>query len=207
MIETCDAAGEDAMDLVRYLFLENPLTLGILLALGTVAAGAIWSRTRSRRTLAAMVAMPLAAGLLVLLAHLVETDRERLLAALDALARAVDTGDAEAFLAHVSADYTSGPYGKDSLAAAARVGLAHVRATAETPLVHQTDGEATVNQTYRFRPAPAARFTLPQGRECVRWEGRFVREADGQWRLKSAVAVSPMRMTPEEAARLVPRAR
>jgi len=197
--------GKSAMDLARYLLLENPLTLWILLGIAAVVAGLAWMRTGSRRAARAALGC-LAAGVLVgVLAWAVETDRERLLRTLDTMAKAVDRGDAEALIECISPEYRSGPSDKAALAAIVRLGLQRVRATAETPVIRQRDREACVTQAYTFRPAPGAR-PVPAEFERVTWEGAFAPDPDGEWRLRAVAATQPLHMTPEEAARHLPKA-
>jgi hypothetical protein len=193
------------MELLRHLLFENPWTLWILLGLAALAAGVIWGRTGSRRAARAACAF-VAAGVLVgVLDWAVETERERLMRTLDTLDHAASTGNADLFMERVSAEYRSGSFSKERLAAAVRHGLKEVRASAESPVIEQGENEATVTQACRLSPAPGAQFAIPPQFQRITWEGRFAREADGEWRLRSAVAVSPQRMTPEEAVRFLPR--
>jgi len=193
------------MDLLRYLLLENPLTLWILLGIAAVVAGLVWMRTGSPRAARAALGC-LAAGVLVgVLAWAVETDRERLVRTLDTIAKAVDRGDAEALIECISPEYRNGAFDKAALASAVRLGLRQVRATADSPVIRQRDREACVTQAYTFRPAPGAR-PVPAEFERVTWQGAFAPDPDGQWRLRSVAATHPLRMTPEEAARHLPKA-
>jgi hypothetical protein len=193
------------MDLLRYLLLENPLTLWILLGIAAVVAGLVWMRTGSQRAARAALGC-LAAGVLVgVLAWAVETDRERLVRTLDTMAKAVDRGDAEALIERISPEYRNGAFDKAALASAVRLGLRQVRATADSPVIRQRDREACVTQAYTFRPAPGAR-SVPTEFERVTWEGAFAPDPDGEWRLRSVAATQPIHMTPEEAARRLPKA-
>ncbi|MGB2754470.1 MAG: hypothetical protein WBE00_05110, partial [Phycisphaerae bacterium] len=94
---------------------------------------------------------------------------------------------------------------REDLAAVVRLGLRHVRATADTPTIRWEDGRAVVRQTYLFRPAPGSRFDAGQPFRDVVWEGVFQPDADREWRLRSAVAIRPVRVTPEEGVRYLPR--
>ena len=193
------------MDILRHLLFENPLTLWIVLGLAAFGAGFYWSRTGSRRAAGIAAACLGAAVLVGLAAWLVETDRERLERTLDKMGDAAAAGDAEAFIERISREYV--PPGKDALAGVVRRGLALVRVSAETPVIQMTGGEATVTQVYRFRPAPGSRVPIGQPFDCVTWEGTFAPDADGEWRLRSAVAVRPERLTPQDAATYLQRMR
>jgi hypothetical protein len=200
------------MDILKHLFLEDPLSLWIGLALAEIVTLIVWRQSRSRRAAVGLAAFPAAAIAVGLLAWAVETDYERLVRTLDVMARAVDTGDAEALIERVSPDYqpasprgVNGRARREDLAAVVRLGLRHVRATAATPTIQWEDGRAVVRQTYLFRPAPGSRFDAGQAFRDVVWEGVFQPDADREWRLRSAAAIRPVRVTPEEGVRYLPR--
>ena len=193
------------MDLVRHILFENPLPLWIVLGLAAIVAGVVWTRTGSRKALGLLVAFPAAAVLVGILAWAVETDYERLTRTLDIMAGTLADGNDTRFMERVSPEYRSGSAGKEELAAIARLGLKQVRATAETPVIRFHDHEATVTQVYHFVPAPGSRLPMPPDGERVTWEGTFAPDADGEWRLWSAKATHPYRMSPEDAARVLPR--
>jgi hypothetical protein len=193
------------MDILKHLFLENPLSLWIALALAEIVTLIVWWQSRSRRAAIGLAAFPAAAIAVGLLAWAVETDYERLVRTLDVMAKAADTGDAETFIERVSPDYQNGRARREDLAAAVQLGLRHVRATADTPTIRWEDGRAVVRQTYLFRPAPGSRFAANQAFQDVVWEGVFQPDADREWRLRSAVALRPVRATPEEGVRYLPR--
>jgi len=206
------------MDLLRHLVFENPLTLWMTLGLACLVAALIWSRTGSRRalwTLGALLAAMVAVGIA---AWAVETDRERVERTLRIMAKAADTGDAEALIERISPEYRNGPFRQEDLAKAVRAGLRAVRATAATPIIRMEEGRAsprrseaspwrsraTVTQAYVFRAAPGKQFLLPPGQERITWEGTFGPDEDGEWRLRSAIGIRPRRITAEEAAARLP---
>jgi len=211
------------MDILKHLFLEDPLSLWIGLALAEIVTLIVWWQSRSRRAAIGLVAFPAAALAVGLVAWAVETDYERLVRTLDVMARAADTGDAEALLERISPEYqpaspagstgreawrprgVNGRARREDLAAVVRLGFRHVRATAATPTIRWEDGRAVVRQTYLFRPAPGSRFAANQAFRDVVWEGVFGPDADREWRLRSAVAIRPVRVTPEEGVRYLPR--
>ena len=193
------------MGLIRYLIFENPTTLWALLVIAAVACGTIWRRTGSRGCRAAGAAC-VAAGVLVgILAWAVETDHERLQRTLTTMNDAMTAGHAERFIERISPLYQSGALGKAALADVIRRGLTHVRADADTPTIAFGSGDAVVRQSCRFYPAPGSKMMLPPEAHRVVWEGVFAPDPDGEWRLRSATAISPRRLTPEQAARYLPR--
>jgi len=192
------------MTLLHYLVFDNPAALLVVLVIGAVLLGTIWRRTGAAGCRWAAFTCIAAGVLVTLVAYLVETDRERLDRTLRTMADAVDEGRPEPFIACISPDYEGGALGKDGLADIVRQGLTHVRASAAAPTVRMDDGRATVTQTYRFRPAPGSRTPVAERRPPVVWEGTFGPDADGEWRLRSARAVSPRVMLPQEAARYLP---
>jgi hypothetical protein len=193
------------MDILRHLFLEDPLPLWIMLGLGAIAAAIIWARTGSRRALAAAGAMIGAGVVLGLVAWLVETDEEKVARSVATMADAAAAGNAEIFIERISPAYRSGTFGKDELAGIVRNGLMVVRAQTEAPAVTVAGGEATVIQIYRLVPLPGSGLAIPPDWQRVTWEGRFAPDSDGEWRLRSAVSLSPKRMAPEEAGKYLRR--
>jgi hypothetical protein len=194
------------MDILKHLFLENPLSLWIGLALAEIVTLTVWWQSRSRRSAIGLAAFPAAALAVGLVAWAVQTDYERLVRTLEVMARAADTGDAEALIERISPEYQNGRARREDLAAVVRLGLRHVRATATTtPTIQWEDGRAVVRQTYLFRPAPGSRFDAGQPFRDVVWEGVFQPDADREWRLRSAVAIRPVRVTPEEGVQYLPR--
>jgi hypothetical protein len=193
------------MDFVSYLLFENPTTLWVILALAWLVTLILRRQTQSLRLGALLWVLPLIIVLLGILAHAVETEHESLLRTLRMMEQAADRGDQTAFMERVSDDYRTGTFGKEALARAVRIGLAHFRATASTPATQISalpDGTrvSRVTQEYTFRPAPGSQFPLPPQWQKVTWEGTFRKETDGQWRLTSAAATRPEPITAEDAA-------
>jgi hypothetical protein len=189
------------MDILRHLLLENPLTPCIVLGLIAVVAGFFWSRTASRRALGVVLACCLATAVIVTVSWLVETDRERVVAALQRMSAAATRCDAEAFIGEISPEYDPAAGGKAGISTVVRSGLRILRAHGEEPAIRMEDGRATVTQVYHFSPAPNSRLVVPREYEAITWEGAFAPDADGRWRLRSVVATRPERMSPQDAAR------
>lgn len=189
------------MDMLRYLLFENPLTLCVVLGLVALGAAVFWSRTGSRRAGAVAIACCGLAAALVLVAWMVETDRERVARTLDIMSIAASRGDAETFIAQVSPDYDTAAGGKAGMSMVVQTAMKLVRGRGETPAITIEGGRATITQVYHFSPAPGSRMVVPPQYESFTWEGVLAPDADGRWRLRSAIATRPERMTPQDAAR------
>jgi len=192
------------MDLIQYLLFENPASLWVVLGVAAVCLAVAWRRSRDRRLLVALLAMPAAALVLAALDAAVETDYERILRTLATMRRAVAEGDAETFIERISPDYRNGRFTKEDLARVVWRGMLQVRARGALPRIDRQPGKVTVIQAYHFEPAPGSRTALPPSHQTVEWEGVFAPDADGEWRLRRATALKPVRMTPEEAVRYLP---
>ena len=187
------------MDFFRHLFFENPQTLWVLLGIGAILAGVVWRRMGSRHARTAAVVLAAAAVAIGILAWAVETDREKLLRSISTMNMAANDGPADAFIERISPSYRNGPLGKDHLAAVVRQAAMKLRASGEILKIDPRDKDFLVTQVYHFRPAPNVHFLVPPEWQNVTWEGVFAKDPDGQWRLRSAVATHPRRITPEEA--------
>jgi len=191
------------MDLLEHLFFENPLTLLVFLGMAALVAGIAWMRSGSRHArIAAIVCVGIGVTV-TLVAWAVETDREKIQRTLATMAKAIRKGDADALLERVSPQYQNGGADKTVLAGVVRTALKQTWATAESAVIERIGAQARVTQVYQFHPAPGCRPLLPPGDDRVKWEGVFVRDTDGQWRLFSVTAIEPSRITPEEAAKYV----
>ena len=193
------------MDLINYLLFEDPTALWVVLGVAWVVVLVLWRRSHSPGLVRPLVVLPLAAVGFLVLDLLVETDHEAVLRSLGVMAKAADGGDAAAFMERVSPDYRTDTFDKAALGQAVQVGLSQFRAAAGEPAARherRPDGSRVyvVTQEYVFRPAPGGKVPLlPQWRN-ITWEGTFAKDKDGQWRLTSATAVRPERITAEQAA-------
>jgi hypothetical protein len=189
-------------DILRHIFFEDPLTLWILFGIGAILAAAVWSRTGSWWALVTGGALVAAAVVVGLVAWLVDTDYERLVRSVNAIGRAVETGNVDAFIERISPEYQNGPFRKEDLAEAARKAMPLVRATPRSPqriTWNDTATEATVTVQYIFSRVSGK--GPGEGEIAVTWEGKFAPDPDSEWRLRSAMAIHPDRIAPESAAR------
>jgi hypothetical protein len=196
------------MELLRHLLFEDPLSLWIVLGIVALVSLGVWARFRSEKALWATAGCVLAGIALAVLAWAVETDRENIIRTLDIMAAAIERGDATAFNERISPAYKNGPSGtKERLAAIVEVAIKRVHVSAVgDPFIDLKEGEAVVQQDYTFqyriyRPGPVGE--IGQAIQPVTWEGAFAPDADGEWRLRSATAIKPQQITPEEASRFV----
>jgi hypothetical protein len=195
------------MDILRHLFFENPLPLWIALGIAALGAGVFWTRTGSRRAKWIAIAMVDTAIVLGLVAWLVETDYEKVARTLSTMSRAAEAGDADTFIERISAQYSDDGCDKDQIASVVRLGLSQLRVSTEPPGVRMAGDRAVVTQVYKFSPASAPGVAVSQDLGRWTWEGIFAPDADGEWRLRSAMATSPQRISPQAAARMLPRMR
>jgi len=195
------------MDILRHVFFENPLPLWIALGIAALGAGVFWARTGSRRAKWIAIAIVDAAVVLGLVAWLVETDCEKVARTLSTMSRAAEAGDADAFIERISAQYSGDGCGKEQIAGIVRLGLSQLRVSTEPPGIRMAGGQAVVTQVYKFSPASAPGVAVSQDLGRWTWEGAFAPDADGEWRLRSAMATSPQRISPQAAARMLPRIR
>ena len=117
------------------------------------------------------------------------------------MATAAENGRADPFIERISPQYKNGPYGKAELAAVVTAAMPKIRITAGDPIVNIEAGVATVQQVYTFELQAGIGSSLPQAQLPVTWEGKFAADPDGEWRLRSAAAIKPMQVTPEDAAK------
>ena len=73
------------------IFLENPLSVYITLFFVELILGVFWATNRRRGLLYALIVPPLAGAILGLVAHIVVTDREKILSAVNDISQAIST--------------------------------------------------------------------------------------------------------------------
>ncbi|MGA2265991.1 MAG: hypothetical protein ABSH10_06115 [Phycisphaerae bacterium] len=117
------------MDSLRQLFFEDPLYVYITLAFAELVLLVIWHETRSQRWLIALAGPPILAGIVLLVATLVVTDREQLIGAAHAIACDAETGDIAATEAYLDDSYSGLGVNKPGVVAIARSFLKKYRVT------------------------------------------------------------------------------
>ena len=97
------------MDSLKTALFENPLGIYIALGAAEVVLLLIWRARRTKRSAAALAAGPILAGIVLLVAALVVTNREQIQSACDEIAEAVNHRDLASVERHLDEDF-AGPY-------------------------------------------------------------------------------------------------
>ena len=95
------------MDAIRRHLFESPLYVYITLSVAEAALAAMWHSRRQRKWAWALLPAPVLAGAVFLTAALVETDREKIAAALGAVGAAVERNDLPAAAQYIDANCRS----------------------------------------------------------------------------------------------------
>ena len=179
------------MDWLRTSLLEDPfyLYLGLGLAVAALLAG-WYSRRRGRLLLAAGVLAAIGVGVYIL-ERAVVTDREKIRAALDDIAAAVERGDIDAAGAWLDEKYTGWGVGNLRLGKSAAILAAKV--VVNTYKVRQVQylgkPEITVSgKTAASRLRTAVHYGRQGeggGRVLLAWEVEWVKRTEG-WRIRRA---------------------
>ncbi|HRX87162.1 MAG TPA: nuclear transport factor 2 family protein [Phycisphaerae bacterium] len=178
------------MSMLRYIFLENPYVLIPLLLIGTYACFVAWLRRRTPRAKRVLLVAVLLCVALPIVQQLVVTDREQIRAVCDEIGDAVEAGDVDAILAHTANDFQMYEIDREHLAERARRAIEHYRPKD----IHisgfrvEVDGDRA---TVHYRSRCTVTGDVPVGAVVLEWKAVFVR-VDGEWRLQSAEATSPL---------------
>ena len=167
------------MDSLSQLFFEDPLYVYITLAFAELVLLAIWHETRSRRWLIALAGPPVLAGIVLLVATAVVTDREQIIQAAHTIARDAEAGDVAAAQTYLDDRYSGLGVNKPGVVAIARAFLTkyqvtHVGFTRLTVEVYR-DGRATMHA------ATIIAFGS-EGKTAIVWDVQWVKRPAG-WRI------------------------
>ena len=175
------------MEWLTRTFFEDPTYVCALLVIAAGATVAVWWERRERKWLK-LAAVPLVVAVgLVVLARAVVTDRERIAAAMEAVAAGVERGDVDAAGRHVDEDFGGWRRSKAALLAYGREVLAKWP-VAKVKLVGRPE--------IRFPQARVAECRLRTvvhlagGDHLLRavpitWELEWIKRPEG-WRLRAA---------------------
>ena len=178
------------MDDLKNLFFAEPLALYLALGLAELVTLAVLYKRRSRRSLVAALVPILLAAVVAALAAIITTERERLVTALDELARAAQEGDMGAAAPWIDQTYFDGLYDRaDLLDVVALAKQIHaIRSVRVSGVEIRIDGEEAVAAfmaTIGMKDPGIGRDAYP-----TRWRLWWVRRKDG-WRLVSAQLDQP----------------
>jgi len=171
-----------------FLF-EGRAGVYVVLALAGIIALLLWWQKRQRKPLVVLIVTLVLAGLYTLLHFLVETDTEKVDRTLREMAQAMDTKDMDRLFSHVSRDFTYGGKSREEIRRrlSDRLHGGDVKGVAIRDFrVLEFDREKKL-----LRVEFAARGQYLDWHGQMRCQGEFIRENDGQWRLKKLITYRP----------------
>jgi hypothetical protein len=166
------------MDSLRQLFFEDPLYVYITLAFAELALVVIWHETRNRRWLVALAGPPILAGIVLLVATLVVTDREQIIQATHTIARDAEAGDIAAAGTYLDDKYSGLGVNKPGVVAIGKTFLMKYRVT------HVGFTRLTV-EVYGDHAAMHAATLITfgdEGKAAIVWDVQWVKRPAG-WRI------------------------
>jgi hypothetical protein len=101
-----------AMATLRTTFLENPISVYIILGIAFVVLAAIWHERRTRRRRLLLLVPPVLAVLIFVVEASVVTDREQIVAAVRDIAKCVETGNTQGILRHLDEEFIAYLHGR-----------------------------------------------------------------------------------------------
>jgi ketosteroid isomerase-like protein len=172
------------MDVLRYVFLEQPYVLIPLLVIGTYICLVVWLRRRTPRAKRALLIALLLCVTLPLVQWLVVTDREQIRAVCESIGRAVEAGDVDAISRHVAADFRTRDIDRAELLDMAERALArhHPQNVRFRDFRVDVDGDRA-EVTYTSICSVSGEYIERDVR--VNWIAIFIR-VNGEWHLQSA---------------------
>jgi hypothetical protein len=162
-----------------------------LLGLIAVVLLLVWWRTRKRNFLLAAAAVASLAGVYYVLDRLVETPREQIVRSLHEMADAVKARNAEAIFKHIAKDFKFRSQDRTGFRAYVERALT-VGAVDDLVIYDESwpDGGDDKVRPVRFYAKPKSSMLGDQPAYPV--EAKFVREADGQWRMREFEIYNPV---------------
>jgi len=183
---------------MRHTLFENPMLLYVLLSLvWMVTLAWFWSR-RTRRARMALLLLPVLAGVIYLASAIVETRREKVLRSIAILQTAVERADADGVIERISPLYDNKGAKRDDLVRVVRWAMPRFRFERILFSGGQLRFEGDVAIADRWATVtPSPDSPLAFGPQQTHWELKLCADADGEWRLREILCLSPVRGTPE----------
>lgn len=165
---------------------DPPFLLYAILFIGFVIAGAVWFRLRSRKSLIAVAIFALLLGALILIDRLVESPREESVRRVEAMAAAATARDPARFVEQLAKSFAYNGKTRED-----------VRNSGIWNLIRQYDARVAVwglgKDDFQILSDSEIEFGFYAKGEAAGQQGavlryirtRFVKEADGAYRLKS----------------------
>jgi hypothetical protein len=170
---------------------EGRIEVYCLLGVVAVILLLVWWRSRKPAFLLAAAAVAALAGAYFILDRLVETPREQIVRKLQEMADAVKARDADAIFKHIAKDFNFRGQNRDAFHGAVESVLN--RGLIGELVIYDPDwrdpGDENVRPV-RFMAKPKGGAVGDQPAYFVR--AKFVREADGQWRMQSFRVYNPV---------------
>lgn len=164
--------------------LEDPTYIYVTLAIAAVAAAAVWYRRRTRGPLIVLAAVCGSAGIVYAVEALVVTDRERIVAATEQIARRVPT-EAPAVLQRYLTDDFAGEFRGRRIDKARAIQAARENVGAYG-ISEVRISRVEVRLSGRFADVEVGTLIVPEGRRPVpvQWSLSWVKLEEG-WRIRS----------------------
>ena len=173
-------------------FFENPLYVYVALALSEVVLVALFFERRSRRAACLLLVPAALAGVVALVAHLVRTDREKIIAAARDIADAVEAGQFDRIAAHLDDDFSASLDGrtvtKAQTVAVCTTVVKRWDITAVT--FHNVTVEVTGDRAKMHLTTFISFKAAGPRRTGVIWDVRWIRRSD-KWLLLEAEEPTP----------------
>jgi hypothetical protein len=181
------------MSLLTHLFLESPWPIYVGVGLAWLITYVVWQSRRSRIWAALLVAWPLLAVGVGLVAYVVETPIEKSEAVWTRTATAIENRDVPGILKEIAENFTSDRSNKADIEklAAKAVGKFGAFQVVFGPLEFTSANDRKVTATVLISAAASQLTTT--------WELTFGPQADGGWRLTGARCLKPRGLTIQDA--------
>ncbi len=183
--------------MLKNLLFESPYWIVAPLLIATLVVAWLFIQRRGRKTLILLLALPLVAIGLVVLATIVQTDREQVRASWGRVEQAAAAGTTPAVMAEISPAFSAGGIDRADLEtnlqrAAERADLTALRFVLLSVQVDDDDdrsASAIVMATYSTQRSPL--IAGPSSNFTSRWQVDYRKDGDGQWRIADAKSISP----------------
>ena len=184
-------------------FLSDP-EFSVYLAIAAVflITGTVWFNTRSRQSLTVLGAVVLVGGLVLLIDYLYESTREEAVRRAQAMIKAADTRDPEAFLAHIADKFEYRGEGGPKTITRDELRHAHFWSILKTHDVHVAAWDFARTDVEHINDDTVEIGFLAKGEGGGKqfpmyFRATFARQADGQMKLVAIASFDPLKRVNE----------
>jgi hypothetical protein len=172
---------------------EGRPTVYVILGVAAAILLALWWRDRKRHWLIGVLGVFLLVGAYFLLSRLVQTPRKQVVRGVEEMAAAVQAGDVDRIMAHVSEQFRYRSLNKSSFREKVKTALAQKQVERVEVWEFKFPEEQPGGKDGPIRVSFIAKpFGGPaRGVEHFRCEADFVRDPDGRWRMKTFEVFHP----------------